>query len=250
MRFVSTEVSQLDENHGVRVERIQIPSLIVRRSATTIELNNGQSMAMAGLIQSTYTNSRSQVPWAADVPVLGALFASTRFERNQTELVVVVTPRLSSAVNSQAALTAPFSSHAAPTDPELFLGGVAEVPTVPPPVTDVPATVRPDAHVSQAAPATQLAQASQAAPAGPTLDGAASEASATGPMQAVAANAPSAVTAASEHHSWTDSLRNFFSMRRPARAPSDAPAEAATNNDNQPTQTSETTATTAAGAAS
>lgn len=245
---VSTEVSQLDENHGVRVERIQIPSLIVRRSATTIELNNGQSMAMAGLIQSTYTNSRSQVPWAADVPVLGALFASTRFERNQTELVVVVTPRLSSAVNSQAALTAPFASHAAPTDPELFLGGVSEVPTPPAPASEVPSTARSGARVSQNAPSTQLAQASQAPVAQPAFDGAASEASVTGPMQAVAANSPSAVSASAQRHGWTDSLRSFFNMHRPTRAPADAPAETAALSNT--TQTSETDATTAAGAAS
>jgi len=251
---VSTEVSQLDENHGVRVERIQIPSLIVRRSATTIELNDGQSMAMAGLIQSTYSNSRSQVPWAADVPVLGALFASTRFERNQTELVVVVTPRLSTAVSTQAALTAPFSSHAVPNDPSLFLGGVSEVPTAPPPVSEVPATAHatPGAHVSQVAPHTQLAEAPRAA-AEPMLDGAASEASATGPMQAVAASQPSTVAASAQRRDWSSSLRNFFNLRRPARAPTNAPAEtAAAANDSQPqaTQTSEADATPAAGAAS
>jgi len=250
---VSTEVSQLDQNNGVRVERIQIPSLIVRRSATTIELNDGQSMAMAGLIQSTYTNSRTQVPWAADVPVLGALFASTRFERNQTELVVVVTPRLSNAVNSQANLTAPFSSHAAPSDPSLFLGGVTEDPTPPPPVSEVPSTAQPSARVSQAAPQTQTVQAAQAAaPASlPVFDGAAAEASATGPMQAVEANAPAAVAASTQRRSFADSLRNFFNVRRPQQAQTAAPANAESNDSvaaQTPTQTSDAGVTAAGGA--
>ncbi|MBS0383934.1 MAG: type II and III secretion system protein family protein [Proteobacteria bacterium] len=247
---VSTEVSQLDENHGVRVERIQIPSLVVRRSATTIELNDGQSMAMAGLIQSNYTTNRTQVPWAADVPVLGALFASTRFERNQTELVVVVTPRLSSAVGSQSSLAAPFSSHAAPSDPELFLGGVTERPTAPPPVSEVPSTAQSGEHVSQAAPQAQSAEA--VAPAAePTLDGAAAEASATGPMQAVAANAPAAAATSAQPRSWTEALRDFLHMRRPQRPQADASAQAAPTGAGETpasTQTSDAGATTRGGA--
>lgn len=128
---VATEVSQIDPSNSVRVERIQVPSLIVRRSSTTVELGNGQSMAMAGLIQSNYFNSRSQVPWAGDIPVLGALFASTRFQRAETELVVIVTPRLVGAVNQQSSFQSPFAAGALPNDPELFLGGVAERPLTP-----------------------------------------------------------------------------------------------------------------------
>jgi pilus assembly protein CpaC len=136
---VSTEVSQLDSNSGIRIERIQIPSLTVRRSSTTIELADGQSMAMAGLIQSNYFNARTQTPWIADVPVLGALFSSTRFQRAETELVVVVTPRLVAPVNSQAALSAPFSGESVPTDLELFTLGrmerLAPIPTLQDPLT-------------------------------------------------------------------------------------------------------------------
>lgn len=122
---VSSEVSQLDNSNGIRVERIQIPSLVVRRAATTIELRNGQSMAMAGLIQNSYSNSRSQVPWAGDVPVLGTLFTSSRFARAETELVVIVTPRIVSAADA-ARLRAPNDSTSPPNDAEFFLGGLIE----------------------------------------------------------------------------------------------------------------------------
>lgn len=128
---VATEVSQIDPNNSIRIERIQVPSLIVRRSSTTVELGDGQSIAMAGLIQSNYFNSRTQVPWVADIPVLGALFASSRFQRAETELVVIVTPRLIGPVGSQNRFLSPFAASALPNDAELFLGGVMERSSAP-----------------------------------------------------------------------------------------------------------------------
>jgi pilus assembly protein CpaC len=124
---VQSEVSQLDPNFTIRTERIEIPGLQVRRAGTTLELRDGQSFAMAGLLQSTYTNSKKQVPWAGDVPVLGALFRSARFERGETELVVIVTPRLVDP-DARPALSDPLSRRAAPNDFELFGLGRLEKP--------------------------------------------------------------------------------------------------------------------------
>ncbi|MFW6077712.1 MAG: type II and III secretion system protein family protein, partial [Hyphomicrobiales bacterium] len=71
-----------------------IPSLSTRRARTTVELRDGQSMAMAGLLQTTNNRSVDQIPWLGDLPILGALFRSQGFQKDETELVGIVTPRL------------------------------------------------------------------------------------------------------------------------------------------------------------
>ncbi|MCF6303624.1 MAG: type II and III secretion system protein family protein, partial [Devosiaceae bacterium] len=91
---VSPEVSQLDPTNSVRVAGVEVPSLSIRRASTTVELRNSQSFAIAGLLQNTSTNRASQVPWLGDVPILGSLFRSTRYKNNETELVIIITPRL------------------------------------------------------------------------------------------------------------------------------------------------------------
>jgi pilus assembly protein CpaC len=125
---VESEVSQIDPTFSIRTDRIQIPGLQVRRAGTTLDLSNGQSFAMAGLLQSNYTNVKNQLPWVGDIPVLGTLFRSTSFERGETELVVIVTPRLVDP-NARPELRDPLSDTTPPTDAELFLGGVLENPT-------------------------------------------------------------------------------------------------------------------------
>jgi len=86
---VAPEVSALDFNTGT-----DVPGLTVRRTSTTIELRDGETFAIAGLFQQDYLNNARQVPGLGDVPVLGALFKSSRWQRKETELVVLVTPRL------------------------------------------------------------------------------------------------------------------------------------------------------------
>jgi len=71
-----------------------VPGLTVRRTSTTIELRDGETFAIAGLFQQDYVNNAKQVPGIADIPILGALFKSSRWQRKETELVVLVTPRL------------------------------------------------------------------------------------------------------------------------------------------------------------
>ncbi len=91
---VAPEVSQLDPANGLTIQGFQVPAITIRRAATQIELRDGESFAIAGLFQRGYSNTINQVPWASDVPVLGALFRSADWKRNESELVIIVTPHL------------------------------------------------------------------------------------------------------------------------------------------------------------
>jgi pilus assembly protein CpaC len=93
---------------------VTIPALTVRRAETSVELASGESFALAGLLHHTSTQLVSKVPWIGDVPVLGALFRSDRFQRNETDLVVIVTPYL--VQPSQTRLAAPTDGLRLPND--------------------------------------------------------------------------------------------------------------------------------------
>jgi len=79
---VAPEVSQLDPQDGVSIQGFQVPALTIRRASTMVELRDGESFAIAGLFQRGYSNTINQIPWASDVPVLGALFRSADWKRN------------------------------------------------------------------------------------------------------------------------------------------------------------------------
>ncbi|WP_131115274.1 type II and III secretion system protein family protein [Lichenihabitans psoromatis] len=89
---VRPEVSALDLTNTVTLNNVQVPALTTRRAETTVELASGQSFAIAGLIQNNNNNSIQKLPWLGDIPILGGLFRSNQFQRNQSELVIVVTP--------------------------------------------------------------------------------------------------------------------------------------------------------------
>ena len=91
---VRPEVSSLSESNSVSADNFIFPSLVTRRAETTVELGSGQSFAIAGLILDNQRQSLAQVPGLGDIPVLGALFQSDSFTRNETELVIIVTPYL------------------------------------------------------------------------------------------------------------------------------------------------------------
>lgn len=91
---VAPEVSDLDFSNGVSVGGVSVPSLIVRRTETTVELGDGESFVISGLVSSNLVNSVDKVPWLGDLPILGAFFKSTRVSRQEKELVMVVTPHL------------------------------------------------------------------------------------------------------------------------------------------------------------
>jgi pilus assembly protein CpaC len=101
---VRPEVSQLSDAGAVTLGGFRVPALITRRAETTVELGSGQSFMIAGLLQNTANNSVDKTPVLGDLPILGALFRSTKFQRSETELVVVVTPYLVRPVSTQMAI--------------------------------------------------------------------------------------------------------------------------------------------------
>ncbi|HET6969804.1 MAG TPA: type II and III secretion system protein family protein [Phenylobacterium sp.] len=119
---VEPEVSQLDPTNAVTVQGLTVPALTVRRASTTMELRPGDSFAMAGLFQHAYQNDAQQMPGLGSIPVLGALFRSARWKRDETELLIVVTPRLATPEDHHAALVDHIGSKE-PTATDLFLLG-------------------------------------------------------------------------------------------------------------------------------
>jgi pilus assembly protein CpaC len=125
---IEPEVSQLDISHPVTVAGISVPPLIVRRASTTVELRDGQSFVIGGLLQSNGQNAISQLPWLGDVPVLGSLFRSTSYQKNETDLAIIVTPRLVRPARPGDIVKTPLDQTLPPNDVDLFLMGKTEVP--------------------------------------------------------------------------------------------------------------------------
>lgn len=125
--LVEPEVSEIDRTFQVSENGLVIPSFRVSRAKTTIELRDGQSFALAGLLQTINDRTASQVPWVGDVPVLGALFRSTGFRKRETELVIIVTPRLVRPQPPNRPLKTPLDNLMSSNDKELFLYGKLEV---------------------------------------------------------------------------------------------------------------------------
>jgi pilus assembly protein CpaC len=121
------EVSQIDPATSLRLGGIAIPAFITRRASTTIEVRDGQSFAMAGLIQTSQTKSQEQLPWIGQLPVLGALFRSSSFRKEETDLVIIVTPRLARPAKPGQPLRTPFDDANSSNDVEFFLLGNLEV---------------------------------------------------------------------------------------------------------------------------
>jgi pilus assembly protein CpaC len=116
---VRPEVSELSTVGEVSVpitssQVVTIPALTVRRAETSIELASGESFALAGLLMHTSQQLVSKVPWIGDIPIIGAVFRSDRFQRGETDLVVIVTPYLVQPV--QARLAAPTDGLKLPND--------------------------------------------------------------------------------------------------------------------------------------
>ncbi len=127
---VSPEVSQLDYSRTVAINGTEVPALTVRRADTTVELRNDQSFAIAGLLQNTSSDSKAQVPWLGDVPILGSLFRSSRYTKNETELVILITPRLVAPASDISDLATPLDNLSTPSDGSKFLLGALEGPAV------------------------------------------------------------------------------------------------------------------------
>jgi pilus assembly protein CpaC len=93
------EVSTIDFANGVKFDGFIIPALRTRRAKTGVELRDGQSFALAGLLDNNESRTLSKVPVLGDIPVLGALFKSKNFQKNETELMFIVTAQLVKPVN-------------------------------------------------------------------------------------------------------------------------------------------------------
>jgi pilus assembly protein CpaC len=119
---VAPEVSDLDFTTAVRFEGFVVPGLSQRKVSTTVELNDGQTLAIAGLLNQTVTADRSVTPLLGDLPILGSLFRSVRYQRKETELVIFVTPRVVSAMNPNEVPPLPGEVWRHPTDVEVYLG--------------------------------------------------------------------------------------------------------------------------------
>jgi pilus assembly protein CpaC len=124
---IEPEVSQLDTSHPVTVAGVSVPPLIVRRASTTVELRDGQSFVIGGLLQSSGKNAISQLPWLGDLPVLGTLFRSTSYQKDETDLAIIVTPRLVRPARPGDVIKTPLDGSLPPNDTDLFLMGKTEI---------------------------------------------------------------------------------------------------------------------------
>jgi pilus assembly protein CpaC len=129
---VEPEVSQLDPANSLRLSDVTVPALTTRRAQTTVELKSGEALAIGGLFQHDYANAVAQIPGLGSIPILGTLFRSAQWKRSETELLIVVTPRLATPADFASAKTAgvPLKE---PSDADvLFKGKSFEAPLVEP----------------------------------------------------------------------------------------------------------------------
>ncbi|WP_316976782.1 type II and III secretion system protein family protein [Shumkonia mesophila] len=120
---VRPEVSQLSNTNSVTLGSFEVPSLVTRRAETTVELGSGQSFAIAGLLQNNVTHNINKFPGLGDIPVLGGLFRSDRFQREESELVILVTPYIVQPTAKAKLLAAPTDGFAPPDDKQRYLYG-------------------------------------------------------------------------------------------------------------------------------
>jgi pilus assembly protein CpaC len=124
---INPEVSELDFTNAVTISGTTIPSVVVRRATTTVELRDGQSFAIAGLLQADNARSIAQLPWVGSVPVLGALFRSASYQKRETDLVIIVTPVLVQPTAPGARLATPFDDSVPSNDVDFFVFGQTEL---------------------------------------------------------------------------------------------------------------------------
>ena len=115
-------VSDIDPTNGITIDGFSINAFSRRETSTTVELRDGESFAIAGLIEDNFVDSNRQLPWIGDVPVLGTLFRSANFQRSQTELVIIITAHLVTPTRGEV-LALPTDRVKPPTEQQLFLFG-------------------------------------------------------------------------------------------------------------------------------
>jgi pilus assembly protein CpaC len=133
---VAPEVSELDFSNSIALSGFVVPAITTRRVSTVIELADGQSFAIAGLLQDNVREVVSKFPVLGDIPIMGALFRSSLFQKNESELIIIVTPHLVKPLD-MAKQTLPTDQYIEPSDWEFYLLGSMEGegkgrPTTPP----------------------------------------------------------------------------------------------------------------------
>ncbi len=119
---ISSEVSQLSSQGQINLQNFVIPALTVNRAQTTVELPSGGSLIIAGLLQNDIRNTINGFPGLKDIPILGALFRSVAFQKDETELVIAVTPYLVKPINDTA-VSLPTDGFAPASDLDMYLLG-------------------------------------------------------------------------------------------------------------------------------
>jgi len=117
---VNTEVSELDFSTAVQFAGFVIPGLTTRRAATTIDLADGESFALAGLLSENIRENVKKFPFLGDIPILGTLFKSTGFQKNETELVIIATPRFIKPMDGRD-MALPSDAYEEPDNAEIYL---------------------------------------------------------------------------------------------------------------------------------
>jgi pilus assembly protein CpaC len=123
---LAPSVSELDFTQAIQISGFLVPSITKREARTTIELRDGQSFAIAGLLQARNKRGISQLPWIGSVPVLGALFRSAAYQQEETDLVVIVTPHLVAPSVPGQRLASPLDNYLPTNDVDFFLMGDME----------------------------------------------------------------------------------------------------------------------------
>jgi pilus assembly protein CpaC len=164
---VRPEVSELSATGSVRFNGFEIPSLTTRRAETTVELGSGQSFVIGGLLRNSNSNSINRTPGLGNIPILGALFRSTRYRREETELMIVVTPYLVRPVSANQ-IVLPTDGYRNPDEASRLIVGTTNASRNEPrpmPTAAEPRTVRPGVTTGAATPPSPNRQASGGAPA-------------------------------------------------------------------------------------
>ena len=140
--IVAPEVSSIDPTASIVINNLRVPGIQTRRAKTTVELRDGESFALAGLIRKDFQDTVRQFPILGSIPIIGSLFRSTNFQKEDTELLIVVTPRLVRPVRA-GSLRVPTDRAAPPAEADLFFLGRTDTGVPPGPEIREPGTVVP-----------------------------------------------------------------------------------------------------------
>jgi pilus assembly protein CpaC len=124
---IMPQVSELDFGHAIQINGTSVPPLILREASTTVELRDGQSFVIGGLLQNVSTTAQDQLPWLGDVPVLGALFRSAQYQKNETDLAIIVTPHIVRPISPGNPVKTPLDNTLPANDIDFFLMGKSEI---------------------------------------------------------------------------------------------------------------------------